>query len=307
MIDLIIPYYNNSEGLQRTLDSIDSNIFYITIVDDNSDQSPWRPKANQVLRYNQNRGPGYARQFGMDRTYNKYIMFLDTGDVFTSIEAQQGILHTITTNPQIDFWSFSYFHYDQRTTETDNRLHGKVYKREFLNKYHITFPLTSSYLNEDIGFNMICRRCTEMKFIELPVIEQIKDPNSLSQKNNQEALYKNQTRALSLVSFHTINTLRENNIDVAADINQIAIALYYWFIRTAAERPQCLQDAWSGAKLFYDKYKKEIHPENLLLGNSYLKKCLLYKNKINFKINILQFVRDIWHNENLPNNYLTFS
>jgi glycosyltransferase involved in cell wall biosynthesis len=37
MIDLIIPYYNNPNGLKRTLESINTNIFYVTIIDDNSD------------------------------------------------------------------------------------------------------------------------------------------------------------------------------------------------------------------------------------------------------------------------------
>jgi glycosyltransferase involved in cell wall biosynthesis len=36
MIDLIIPYYNNPEGLIQTLNSINTNVFKITIVDDGS-------------------------------------------------------------------------------------------------------------------------------------------------------------------------------------------------------------------------------------------------------------------------------
>ena len=38
-----------------------------------------------------------------------------------------------------------------------------------------------------------------------------------------------------------------------------------------------------------------------------MKKCLLYRGKISFPINILRFVDDIWNNENLPDKYLTFS
>jgi hypothetical protein len=50
-------------------------------------------------------------------------------------------------------------------------MHGKVYKREFINKYGITFTPESSYMNEDIGFNRACRLCGKMTFINLPVIE----------------------------------------------------------------------------------------------------------------------------------------
>ncbi len=301
MIDLIIPYYNNLQGLERTLNSIDQNIFYITIVDDNSDYALWCPKANQVFRYNQNLGPGYARQWGINKTSNPYIMFLDTGDIFTSCEAQQGILNTIIANPQLDFISFPYFREDKITKETDNRMHGKVYKREFINKYGITFTPYCSYMNEDIGFNRACRLCGEMTFINLPVIEQIKEPNSLTEKDNHAALYRDQTRALSLVSIHTVDICRKNNIETYEEINQIAIALYYWFIRTAAERPEYLQDAWTGAKIFYDKFRDKMKLNDLSLGNG---KCIKYRSKIKFPINILRFYQDIT-NEILPNKYLT--
>lgn len=300
MIDLIIPYYNNPQGLERTLNSIDRNIFYITIIDDSSDRTPWCPKANQVFRYNSNQGPGYARQFGIDRTYNSYIMFIDTGDIFTSTEAQQGILNTIAANPSLDFISFPYFRNNEITKETDNRMHGKVYKREFINKYGITFTPYCSYMDEDIGFNRACRLCSEMTFINLPVIEQIKEPNSLTEKNNRAALYRDQTHALSLVSIHTIDICRKNNIEAYEEINQIAIALYYWFIRTAAERPEYLQDAWAGAKIFYDKFRDEMKLNDLSLGNG---KCIKYRSKIKFPINILRFYQDIT-DEILPNRYL---
>lgn len=232
-------------------------------------------------------------------------MFLDTGDIFTSLDAQQGILNTITLNPELNFISFPYFHYGELTNEKDNRMHGKIYKRSFLKKYGITFALTSSFLNEDIGFNRTCRLCTEITFIPLPVIDQIKDINSLTQKNNQITLYRDQTRALSLATIHTIDICYKNGISMQEEINQIAISLYYWFIKTAAERPEFIQEAWSGAKIFYDKFKDKINPENLSLGNHKIKQCLKYQNKINFSINLLRFTHDILENEIIPDYYLT--
>ncbi len=306
MIDLIIPYYNNPEGLTRTLDSINKDIFYITIVDDNSTvHIPYNPKANQVFRYNYNRGPGCARQWGIDHTSNPYIMFLDTGDIFISNEVQEEILRIILDNLQLDVISFSYYHYDELSKETDNRLHGKVYKRSFLEKFGITFTPESSYLDEDIGFNRICRLCTEMAFISFPIINQIRDDDSLTQKDYCATLYKDQTRALSLVTIHTVEICRKNNIDPSIEISQIAIALYYWFIRCAAERPEFLQEAWSGTKVFYDYFKDEIKPNLLYVGTKFITKCMQYKNKINFQINILRFVKDIQNNEIIPNYYLT--
>ena len=309
MIDLFIPYYNNRIGLLNTLKSIDQSIFKVTIIDDHSTTPPLFPlDAAQCFRLNMNCGPGQARQKGLNKTSNPYIMFLDTGDIFISHEIQKDIAGTIAANPNTNMFSFAYYYKDEITKETDNRMHGKVYKREFLNKYGITFATESSYMNEDIGFNRTCRLCTEaaaqpILFINQPVIKWIKDENSLTQKDDNVVLYKDQTRALSLVTLHTIEILRANNINPETEINQIAIALYYWFVRTAAERPFYMQYAWHGARIFYKALKEEIDPNKLLLGNSYLKKCLQYREKIKFPINILRFAHDI-HNETITNNYL---
>ena len=308
MIDLIIPYYNNPQGIMDTLKSINFNIFTVTIVDDGSNNYlPPTLFGAQVFRYNDNRGPGRARQWGVDHTYNPYIMFIDTGDIFISKEIQEEIPYIIDDAP---VYMWSYYHGDKLTEFTDNRLHGKIYRRDFLKQYNITFCEESSYLNEDIGFNRTCRMITEAEQIpitkiEKPLIKQIIDKNSLTQKNNKEVLYRDQTRALSLVSIHTIETCRKNNIDASKELNQIAIALYYWFIRAAAERPEFLPEAWNGARIFYMKYKEAIAPNNLLIGNSQIKKCLEYREKIKFPVNILRFTHDILTYENLPDKYLT--
>lgn len=306
MIDLIIPYYNNPEGLLRTLNSINTDIFNIVVIDDCSTiKPPLSLKVNQYYRYNINSGPGFARQHGINKTSNPYIMFIDTGDIFTSPEAQYGILNTITLNPQLDFISFPYFHNNKITQETDNRLHGKIYKRSFLKKYNITFSSESTYLNEDIGFNRTCRLCGKMTFISLPVIEQINDANSLTQKNNQVVLYKDQTKALSLVSIHTIDICRRNNIDPNDEINQIAAALYYWFLKTVVERPEYIINAWRGAKIFYQYFKNDIDLNNFFIGNPELKKCFILRDKLSFPINVKKFIREMWQEKNIPSYYLT--
>lgn len=305
MIDLIIPYYNNPKGLLKTLDSIDTNIFQVTVVDDGSVmRAPKSPRIHRLLRYKENKGPGYARQYGLNHTQKSYIMFIDTGDIFTSIEVQQEILKTITENPQYNFFNFSYYHYGELTGESDNRLHGKVYKRSFLEEYNITFaPL---YLDEDIGFNRACRLCTKMKFISLPVIEQIKNEESLTQKDNQASLYKDQTRALSLTTIHTVDICHKNKIQdilIKKEINDVALALYFWFIRTAAERPKFLPNAWTGAKIFYDKYSQEINTNELIIGNPRMVSCLKYRNQLKFPINLSRFIRDINTYKYLPQWY----
>ena len=231
-------------------------------------------------------------------------MFIDTGDTFISRGSFDEIMRAIKEHEEADIISFSYLYKGDILNKTSNRMHGKIYKRSFLEKYNITFAPESSYMNEDIGFNRTCRLCTNnIVYIDLPIIAWIENENSLTEKNNNITLYRDQTRALSLVSIHNINICRKNNIEVKEEINQIAISLYYWFVRTAAERPQFIQEAWAGAKIFYDEFQNEIIPNNLLLGNPKIKQCLSYKDRINFPINILRFAHDIQRFNEVPKQY----
>lgn len=312
MIDLIIPYYNNPNELWETLKSIDMKLFNVYVIDDASPIAilpPFNAKFT-YWRAHKNMGPGAARQYGIDHTKSPYIMFLDTGDIFISKEIQQQIIETIAADPKTNIFSWQYIHYENLTKDTDNRMHGKIYKREFIEKYDISFCAESSYLNEDIGFNRTCRIISDaievpIQFIEIPIIQQIKNEESLTQKDNQVSLYRDQTRALSLVTIHEIDICKKNNFNPEKEISQIAMALYYWFIRTLVERPEFSQNAWSGARIFYKHFENEIKPNQLISGNVYMKKCLQFRQNLKFPLNILRFTDEILKNENLPDKYLT--
>ena len=194
MIDLIIPYYNNPDGLLMTLQSIlFPEMFYTTVIDDHSTIFPkiLSSKVNQVFRYNTNRGPGCARQWGIDKTYNEWIMFIDTGDIFLGSSSFDAISRAIKEYPEANVISFPYIYKEKVVNETSNRMHGKIYKRAFLEKYSITFAPNASYLNEDIGFNRTCRLCTDIIYETIPIIKWIEDENSLTQKDSNVVLYKN--------------------------------------------------------------------------------------------------------------------
>jgi len=86
-------------------------------------------------------------------------MFIDTGDQFLGTTSFDSIMRAINKYPDANVISFPFIYQGKTTGEEDNRLHGKIYKRAFLDKYHITFP--ANYLNEDISFNRLCRICSE--------------------------------------------------------------------------------------------------------------------------------------------------
>ena len=93
----------------------------------------------------------------------------------------------------------------------------------------------------------------------------IRDENSLTESNNCIAIYRDQNRALSLVSIHTINILLKNGLNKLEEINFIATSLYYWFIKTIVERPEYINESWQGARIFYLNYFDDIDPFKLQL------------------------------------------
>lgn len=251
-----------------------------------------------------------ARQHGINKTNNPYVMFLDTGDIFISKEIQYEIADSLKdSKTNIFFWT--YYYNEQLTDFTDNRMHGKLYKRSFLEQYGITFCAAGSYMDEDIGFNRTCRIISRaidvpIKMLSTPIIKWIKEENSITQKDNHRLFYQNQTRGLALNAQHEIETLYRNNFDVGAEINEIAGYLYYWFIHTLVNRPEYAQDAWNGAKIFFDYYKDKIHLNNLCLHPNKLKECLRWKTsgKIKFPINLHTFNQHILQFSEIPNFYI---
>lgn len=191
-------------------------------------------------------------------------------------------------------------------------MHGRIYKRDFLIKNNITFCKESSYVNEDIGFNRICRLFTEFKFIPKPIYMWTYNENSLTKKNNEEFLYKKQNIGLALNGIHIYNTCKDKifSWDLEEQCGEILGALHYNFIRVAQERVEDINYAWEGAKLFYNKVWA---PNKFQITNSLyqvLGKTLQEARKKRdiwckpIPINIQRFLQDLERYENVPNWYI---
>ena len=118
MIDVIIPAYNCSATLGRTLASLvaqtDSN-FNIIIVDDCSTEDIKSIIDNYIntlsityVRNQENLGCGMSRQIGIDNSINDFFCFLDSDDMFMpyTIETFNAI---IRSNPDTEM-IHSYFY-----------------------------------------------------------------------------------------------------------------------------------------------------------------------------------------------------
>ena len=92
MIDIIIPAYNSHDTIIKTLSSIAMQLnkeeLIVTIVNDGGRGYEdivdiFKPLLNiQEIGYKENKGVGYARQYGIDHTKEDFITFIDADDTF---------------------------------------------------------------------------------------------------------------------------------------------------------------------------------------------------------------------------------
>ncbi len=166
MIDVIIPAYNAHNTLERALLSINIQTIKdkvnIYVIDDNSWESYDKIINNFKSRLNinlivldENKGPGNARNIGLEESNNPYILFLDSDDELHNAFSLEHLLNNI------EYYDMCYggiFHEENLHEYTyydihNGCLHGKLYKREIIDKYNIKFPIHK--YSEDNYFNQL--------------------------------------------------------------------------------------------------------------------------------------------------------
>jgi glycosyltransferase involved in cell wall biosynthesis len=296
-IDIIIPAYNVADNiLFRCLSSIACQTIVedleITIVDDASTKYNYNNviknfesilKIN-LLRYETNGGPGVARQYGLDHTSNEYITFIDADDTFNGAYALDSLRIGIEMENgvyQMCVGVFDEMAENNNVEDPEKRLQkvthsqdmvwmfGKLYRRDFINKYNIRFHPTSR-ANEDNGFNTICKLCInnvdeKIHFITSPVYYWHDNPNSITRINNCQYTYGGSTRD-SFYGYvenmiYAIKTVRANNInkelidDFAIDF---MVRLYEYYIECYARARQHADNNFLWCKTYYDEIYSDL-------------------------------------------------
>lgn len=200
-LSIIIPAYNCENTICLPLDSIVKQKkitdFEVVIVNDCSDYDydkyvkKYSKKINiREIKTPKNLGPGGARQFGIDNSSSKYIIFIDSDDYFydeTSISKMYNKIED--SNSDLVICNFIYERDNKVLVKRDDFtwLHGKIYKRKFLTDNNIRF--NNSRANEDNGFNrLILLLKPKFSFLNEIVYVYKENPNSITRKNNR--LYK---------------------------------------------------------------------------------------------------------------------
>lgn len=281
MIDLIIPSYNDYDGLCATMNSIGPwyDELVISIIDDASTtitDTMWEIFQNQYKNYKlnlfrlpTNQGPGYARQYAIERTTEPYILFIDCGDLFYSPYSMLQYIQFITTTPNGDCLMSPYYY--EITLKTllvkindHGELHGSLIKRKFLQQYNLKIPNTYSYSLEDTSFMTYVNTISTMEKTHFdndsPMVIRTFNPHSLT-KNTQfyfENLIRGYTEnSLTILSQITnienifVEELNAPLFDVL--IGNLIMGIYTLYLQIVKEAPEYL-NTLSYAHNFYMQY-----------------------------------------------------
>lgn len=173
-LTIIIPTYNDGlEKNTKTLESImlqqnyDLNKLEIIIVDDNSTNSiNWQELLNKYpmlqtkyVKLNENKGPGVARQMGLDISCGKYVFFLDCGDKLYDNDVLKKFADCVPYNKDIIISKLYDEEFPKRRVSynlNNSYIFGIFIKKLFLNENSIQFSQILRW-EEDAYFEQLLR------------------------------------------------------------------------------------------------------------------------------------------------------
>lgn len=275
MIDVIIPSYNSHNTIKKTLLSLlfqtIKDKIKIYIVDDASNK-PYDEIINRfkdrlnitIIRLDENKGPGNARNVGIEKSSNPYILFLDADDeLYNSFTLE----HLVKYIEEFDMC------YGGICEEKDNNLysyyplhqgclHGKLYKRSVIDKYNLR--LTETKYSEDNYFNQLYNALVDN-------IHYIGEP-AYVYKNNAKSLTKDKKEKINYYYNYNMNMLVKDCIKLNVKIDKIKdiilSALAYNYKEYISSK--CLSNYYvDNPKKFiieyYLKYKNNIYDFDIKL------------------------------------------
>lgn len=329
MLDVIIPTYNDCEGLKRSLNSIpDTSWIQVTVINDAStDDYSWVQEEYPQIQYlemKHNGGPGAARNFARRHTSKPYIMFLDCGDIIYSKYLFEEIYETLLLNPGLYLYGWSWIDIEdgRLRKESDPSTPGKIYSRAFLEEHGLwQCEGAGSYAGEDMSFNRAIQAILEdleestgkkySYFAPIPIYSVITNMESITHKNNYEFRYK-QTPGFIENIIHCIQLLTKNKVSMDRQltiITEMMILLYHQFLLGLNEDVFFVEDYWPKIRdLYFNHYKQYENQPRLIDYLSFAQrkhmKGLTYVNKTGMLPNIRRFLKEVEENETMPAKYI---
>ena len=275
MIDLIIPAYNAHDFISDLLFSVASQTISdkinVIIVDDCSkkDYKDIVKKFEKllsikVLKTKKNSGPGAARQLGLENATSKYVVFSDADDIFYNCFSFEILYNTIESRKEnvvsANFFEESNGEFFEKG-ENAIWLHGKIYRRQFLEDHKIYFNDTRA--NEDTGFNKLALLFTTFYYLKEPVYIWRCNNTSITRSTNYsfyglEGFCYNICWAIK--EGEKRNAKKEN---MSLILYESIVDLYYRYVFYKDEKDRDLILKWAkDLKKLFLKYKDDINDIN---------------------------------------------
>ena len=168
MLDIIMPHYDEPWEVGKPYfdmlacqRGIDFDSFRVLLVHDGVELFQDEAFSAYPYKVEQHRishgGVSEARNFGLEISTAEWVTFADFDDTFTNIYALRGILSCM--NQDVDYMWTPFYIECMRNGELGVKVkeenivwvHGKFFRRKFLNDYGIRFPVGIHY-SEDSAF-----------------------------------------------------------------------------------------------------------------------------------------------------------
>ena len=281
-IDIIVPAYKAQGTILRTLSSIACQSILedleVTIVNDccpNGDYKVFVDMFSPYMKIREiklpsNGGPGLARQYGIDNTSNQFFTCIDADDTFSGALALETLRAGILLNPTIQccVGTFAELHENLQIVPHTNDMvwmFGKIYKREFIDRYNIRFNDTRA--NEDTGFNtkvrLLCSNNPNevVHWINETVYYWHEKADSITRINNSQYAFDQSFCGWTdnmIDAIKTVKKIQPFNGYVDQWTLECMIQLYFYYIETVARNPVFKDQNWEYVKKFYHNCYKKI-------------------------------------------------
>lgn len=283
MIDIIIPCYNSHETLDRCIGSILSQrvapSIHVTLVNDaGKDYKEIIDRYSPILDireigYEENGGPAKARNYGLQHTDKQYVMFMDSDDALANPFSVIILCNEMASDPKnvmvISKFIEEVAPLKVKTHENDTSfMHGKMYKRSFLEKYNI-LQNENTRCNEDVGFNILALLLTSMeekvKYTDFISYYWLFNPSSLVRSDKINYDHSTSFRGFAQNLTYVYEELEKRGRDKAYNILVEKVTTMERLCLLYKERtegfPQFKQGNLQVLKDYYNKIYKHIENE----------------------------------------------
>ena len=204
-VTIIIPTYNDTyKSMNESLNSIvtqDYNLklIEVIIIDDGSDQKKFniekvKNKYTKLdIKYfglTENKGPGLARQVGLDNASGEFIFFLDCGDYLYDNKVIRNFNNLKKQGYDIYSFYVNSFQYKYSFVNGNANIFGIFIRRKFIEQHHIKFSDILRW-EEDSYFELVLKSYSPRIYPSyLFAYYYSYDVNSITRKDNGAYILK---------------------------------------------------------------------------------------------------------------------